>query len=205
MNYLSLALVVTHLVSSAQALITFSAPVYGSVWYTSYPNSLTLVSDNPSEAYANVRISGCRDCFDIPVYTNQTTPIYIPRNLRDNTGLNIYATSNMGNTASTGVILVNPFASQCCGKASKGKACCESDSYGQSSCGKRPSCRNRCQLFGDEEAVAGAESTEAGMVAVDPISEDGKLALAAQEVASIQMFEDLEKLPADSASEQAQN
>jgi len=169
MNYLSLAMVMASLMSSAQGLITFSQPTYGSIWYTNFPNNLSLVSDNASEAFANVRISGCRDCFEIPVYTNQTIPVYVPRNLRESSGLNIYAVSNLENTATSGVILVNPFAtSNCC----------------------RRSCRERCCPCSEEGSASGA--ADAPLEAVDPSSTAGLLALASQEAASIEMFEDIQ-------------
>jgi hypothetical protein len=176
MNFFAVALAVAGFFSSAKALITISQPIAGSTWYTNVPNSLTIVSDNTAETYASVRISGCRDCFVVPMYTNTTVPVHIPRHLRENRGLYLYAVSNSGNYASSNVILANPFCNSPCASA----------------------CGRRCGYYseGAEESEVPTEPSEldTALTAVDPSSEEAQSALLAQEQAA-------EEVRADADSE----
>ena len=178
MNLISAALSIAALVSSVSAAIVFVQPISGSYWYTKTPNYINLQSNNPEEKFATIRFSSCNQCFSLPVTTNTTIPIVLPRFIRRNNILNLYAISDQYNTAYTTVNVIDTLC------ATAGDSC-----YDKPACGRR----GGCGLYAESSAEAQQEANkaESELVYIAYESAEAKTLLSAQEQAVADLAADL--------------
>lgn len=183
MNLFATAIAVSVMISSAAANIVFTSPVAGSIWYTNTPNFLTIVSDNPDEISATVRFNSNRECFTLSVLTNSTVPVVLPRELRSNNYLNIYAISNLYGTATTIVNVINPLC------AAAVNACV--NPYTNSCIKPCASVRRGCGYYASEINEAHQETCHSELVHIDHESVEAKALQALQEKAADELAEDI--------------
>lgn len=177
MNFFTAAVSVAAMISSAAAAISFTSPNYG-FWYTNAPNFMTITSTDASELYATVRFTSCNECFSLSVTTNTTVPVTLPRRFRSNNYLNLFAISNLYNTASTAVNVIDTLC------VTAGNPC-------QKPCGRksRDSRRSRGCGYYAEDSQAQQEQSE--LVYIEHDSEEAKALQAQQEQAAADLAEDL--------------
>lgn len=184
MNFCAIAFSITAaLVSSASALITFTAPSTGSVWYANVPNYFQISSDNSAETSATVRFASCKQCFALSVPVNTSMPVVIPRHIRGSNFLNLYAVSNSGNTATSFVYVANNLPCNPCAPP----------------CARRGRCGRLYAEEGSEQAEEGA-SCLAELSYIDINSPEAEALRAEQDQAMLDLAEDIA-----ASQQQAQN
>ncbi len=182
MNLLAAALSFAALISSISATITFQQPISGIFWYTNAPNFLQIVSTNAEERFATIRFSSCRECFSLSVLTNTTVPIVLPRRIRRDNMLNMYAISNQRNTA---YAMVNVIDTLC---VTAGNSC-----YDKLPCDRR----RGCGPYAENAAEAQQEVNQAELVYIAYESDEAKALQAAQEQAAADLAADILALQSD--------
>lgn len=183
MNFIATAIAVSAFISSAAANIVFTSPVAGSIWYTNTPNYLTITSDNVDEVSATVRFTSNCECFTLSVLTNSTVPVVLPRHLRSNNYLNIYAVSNLYGTATT---IVNVINSLCVNAAST----CITP-YTDACATPCAPIRRGCGYYASELSQAHQETCHTELVHIAHDSEEAKALQALQDKAADELAEDI--------------
>lgn len=176
MNLFAAALSIAALISSVAATITFQQPISGTFWYTKTPNFVQLISNNDQEKFATIRFSSCRECFSLTVATNTTVPIVLPRTIRRNNMLNLYAISNMRNTA---YAMVNVIDTLC---VTAGASC-----YDKLPCDRR----RGCGYYAENSADSQQEANQAELVYIAYESAEAKALQAAQDQAAADLAADI--------------
>lgn len=176
MNFVAIAVSAAALISSVAATISFTLPTPGSFWYTKTPNYMNILSDDPAEQYATVRFSSCRQCFSLTVATNTAVPIVLPRHLRSNNYLNLYAISNTFSTAST---IVNVIDTLC---VTAGNPCKKPCNWER---------RGGCGFYAQDSANAEQEVSQAELAYIAHDSDEAKALQAQQEQAVADLADDI--------------
>ena len=192
MNLIAAAISIAALISTVAADITFSLPYGGTFWYTKTPNYMNVMSNNAEERFATVRFSGCNQCFSLSVQTNTTVPVVLPRHIRRNNYLDLYAISNFYNTAWTSVNVIDTLC------VTAGQSCYD----------KLPCERRGCGYYAENNANAQQEACQAELAYVAYDSAEAKAMRAEQEQAVADLAQDIQAMESSAsqpqASEQAQ-
>lgn len=189
MNFITVSAALAAFVASVSALITIT-PTAGTFWYTNTPNYFQISSTDAAETYATVRFTGSCDCTQLTVTTNTSVPFVFPRQLRATNYLNIYAVSNLSNTAYSFVNVVNSLA---CGPCASPCA---------SPCAGRVS-RRGCGYYAEQAQAEQNQACQAELKFVAADSEEARAAQAQQELAQQHLSEDL--IAQQSAEQSAQS
>lgn len=187
MNLIAAAISAAVLIGTVAADISFSLPYGGSYWYTKTPNYLNVLSTNVEENFATVRFSGDNQCFSLAIQTNSTVPVVLPRHIRRNTYLNLYAISNFRNTAWTAVNVIDTLC------VTAGRSC-----YDKLPCERRTG----CGYYAENSANLQQAACQSELAYVENGSAEAKAMQAEQEQAAADLAQDLKEM--ESSAPQAQ-
>ena len=187
MNLLAAAISIAALISTVAAEISFALPQAG-FWYTKTPNFLNILSTNSEEKFATVRFSGRSDCFSLSVMTNTTVPVVLPRHIRRNNYVNLYAISNFYNTAWTTVNVIDTLC------VTAGRSC-----YDNLPCERRLGCGS----YAENTANAQQDACQAELSYVDYNSEEAKSMRSEQEKAAADLAQDILAIESSASEQQA--
>lgn len=193
MNLITAAISAAALIGAVVAEISFSLPYAGTFWYTQTPNYLNVLSTNSEERFATIRFSGCNECFALSVTTNTTVPVVIPRNIRRNTHLNLYAISNFQNTAWSSVNVIDTLC------VTAGNSC-----YDKLPCeGKR---RRGCGYYAENDVNSqqSASASQSELAYVEYDSEEAKVMQSEQAQAAADLAQDIQEMESSSAPQAQQ-